>query len=168
MGKRVRVLIILMILVGAGIWLGRQVGGSDGGPADGVEPTPIPEAMERIQVEVLNASGVSGIARDATGFLRDRGFDVVYYGNAGTYEQDPSVVIDRVGKPDAANLVAGALGISGVRFEPDSTLLVDITVLLGPEWTAPSESGEEVEDPLPWWDLRRLFRKDEPQDAEKR
>jgi hypothetical protein len=73
-----------------------------------------------------------------------------------------------VGDPGAAQLVAGALGISGIRSEPDSTLLVDITVLLGPEWTAPSEKGDGVEDPPPWWDLRRFFRKDEPQDAESR
>jgi hypothetical protein len=168
LGKRVGVLIMLVILAVAGIWLGSQAGGSDAGRREEGEPIPYPEPVERLQVEVLNASGVSGIAREATGFLRDQGFDVVYYGNAGTYDQDPSVVIDRVGDPGAAQRVAGALGISGIRSEPDSTLLVHITVLLGPEWRAPSGTGEELDDPPPWWDLRRFFRKDEPEDAEHR
>jgi hypothetical protein len=165
-GKRVGVLILLLILAGIGVVLGSLVGGSEPHDPSGEELLVLPEGLERIRVEVLNASGVSGIAREATGWLRDQGFDVVYYGNAGTYGQDPSVVIDRVGNLAAAQVIAEALGIPGIRTAPDSTLLVDITVLLGPEWSAPEEGGEDIEDPPAWWDLRRFFRKDEPYDPE--
>ena len=44
-----------------------------------VEPTAINQAVldRRIRVEVLNAGGVSGMAREATDVLRSVGFDVV-------------------------------------------------------------------------------------------
>jgi hypothetical protein len=165
-GKRVGVLILLLILAGVGFSRGWFRGGPKPDPSSGGGPMDPPEGMGSIQVEVLNASGVPGIARDATGCLRDRGFDVVYYGNARTYGQDPSVVIDRVGNPSAAALIGKALGIPEVRSEPDSTLLVDITVLLGPEWTIPGGAGEDVGESPAWWDLRRFFRKDEPREQE--
>ncbi len=39
---------------------------------------------EHIQVNVLNACGAEGIAKQVTGFLRARGYDVPEYGNAGS------------------------------------------------------------------------------------
>ncbi len=157
---------LLLILAGVGITWGSMWGGPEPDRPSRDRPEALPEGMGRVRVEVLNASGVSGIARQATGCLRDQGFDVVYYGNAGTYGQDPSVVIDRVGDRFAAELIGKALGIPGIRSEPDSTLLVDVTVLLGPEWTVPEGPVEGGEDSPPWWDLRRFLRKDQPHDSE--
>lgn len=89
----------------------------------------------RIEVEVLNAAGQTGLARSATERLRDRGFDVVYFGNAREFDRDSSVVIDRVGDPARARAVADALGIKLVQSVPDTTLLLSVTVLLGKDWT---------------------------------
>jgi hypothetical protein len=89
-------------------------------------------------VEVLNGGGVQGMAGRATELLRDDGFDVVYFGNAQSVAQGGSVVLARTANRDAAAEVAAALGIEVVRLEPDSTLLVDVTVLLGSDW-APAE-----------------------------
>jgi len=111
-----------------------------------------------VRVEVLNGGGLPGVAREATAALRDRGFDVVYFGNAGTFTQDSSVVMDRVGRLDAARTAADALGIREVRSLPDSNLYVDVTVRLGPEWTLPRPAGVVGELEGPWWDVRRLFR----------
>ncbi|MGD2123544.1 MAG: LytR C-terminal domain-containing protein, partial [Gemmatimonadota bacterium] len=116
MGKRVGVLILLLILAGIGVLLGSLHGGPETNPPSDQESPALPDGLGRVEVEVLNASGLSGIAREATGHLRDQGFDVVYYGNARTYGSDPSVVIDRVGNPAAARLVAEALGIPGIRY----------------------------------------------------
>lgn len=88
----------------------------------------------RVRIEVLNGAGRSGLARDATKRLRDRGFDVVYFGNASEFGHDSSVVLDRVGKEEAAREVAAALGIANVRSDPDSTLLLEVTVILGQDW----------------------------------
>lgn len=99
------------------------------------------------------------MAWEATSALRDRGFDVVLYGNAGTFSDGPSVVMDRVGDMEKARLVAEALGISEFRSEPDSTRLVDVTVRLGSSWAAPRREAEEDRESTPWWDIRRLFRR---------
>lgn len=164
MGKRFRTLILLVVLSGVAILVGSSLAQWWEGPPGAPSPSAVPGAPGRVRVEVLNGGGVEGVAWEATRVLRDGGFDVVSYGNVGTYSQDSSVVKDRVGDLETARLVADALGIEDVRSEPDSTLYVDVTVRLGPEWVM-GEVGEEGEDEeeLPWWSFRRLFgRKDSP------
>jgi len=115
---------------------------------------------ERVRVEVFNAGGVSGMARAATEQLREAGFDVVAFGNADAFDPDrPSAVIDRVGRSDIAQAVAGALGIDNVQSDPDPNLFVDVTVVLGREWTVPATqwSGASGVDARDWWDPRGWF-----------
>lgn len=99
-----------------------------------VAPEVIANPRERVRVEVLNAGGVAGMARAATGILRDAGFDVVEVGNADSFDRDSSVVLARLGRDDLASMVAEALAIPTFQSEPDSTAYVDITVLLGSTW----------------------------------
>jgi hypothetical protein len=100
---------------------------------------------ERVRVEVLNGGGHAGAARRATQELRDAGFDVVLTGNAGSWDQDSSVVLDRVGKSDWAEAVAAALGISNVVSQRDTNLFVDVSVVLGKDWVreAPGQGAGE-------------------------
>ncbi len=128
---------------------------------DGMPAAPAATAVERpegrVRVEVLNAGGVSGMARDATRRLRSVGFDVVDFRNARTFDRErPSVVIDRIGRTDLARAVADALGIDNVQSEPSPNLYVDVSVLLGSEWTRPDPTGNAGGvDPEPaWWDPR--------------
>lgn len=114
----------------------------------------LPYVGPRVTVEVLNAGGTRGAARDATGLLRRDGFDVVYFGNANTFGQDSSLVLDRVHDMAKARAVAEALGIRDVRSEPDSTLYVDVSVMLGRRWILPAtarpparDAGNVVRDP---------------------
>ncbi|MDE2805917.1 MAG: LytR C-terminal domain-containing protein [Gemmatimonadota bacterium] len=93
----------------------------------------------RITVDVRNAGGVDGMARTATDYLRGAGFDVVGLGNARTFDQETSVVIDRVGNRGAAARVADVLGIDSVASDLDPNLFVDVTVRLGAAWTIPRE-----------------------------
>ena len=95
-------------------------------------------ASERVKVEVLNATTVRGLARRATLHLRDRGFDVLYMGTATT-QLDSTLVLDRSGHPDRARRVADALGGARVESRPDSSRYLDVTVMLGRSWRAPSE-----------------------------
>lgn len=89
-----------------------------------------------IQVEVLNGCGVSGIAGRATGFLRDHHVDVVGSGNYTDFEQEHSLVIDRVGNRAAALRVAAVLGIDDayVRSEPDESYYLDASVVIGRDY----------------------------------
>lgn len=93
----------------------------------------------RVRVEVLNAAGIEGLARAATRMLREQGVDVVYFGNASSFGRDPSVVIDRVGDPEAARAVADLLDIPRVRTERDTSLYLEATVVLGTDWAGNSE-----------------------------
>ncbi|HEV2130376.1 MAG TPA: LytR C-terminal domain-containing protein, partial [Longimicrobiaceae bacterium] len=92
------------------------------------------ESGERVRVEVLNAAGTAGLARAATRLLRERSFDVVYFGNAGGFGRDTSWVIDRAGRMEDAQRVADALRIPRVRSAPDATLFLEVTVVLGADW----------------------------------
>ena len=91
----------------------------------------------RIKVEVLNATTTKGLARRATLFLRDRGFDVVAIGTARE-QRETTLVIDRSKHPAWAQLVANAMGAT-VTSRPDSSRYVDATVLVGGNWRPPSE-----------------------------
>jgi hypothetical protein len=124
---------------------------------DGVAADPVPWTQERVRVEVLNGGGVNGMARAATGALRDAGFDVVTFGNAPVFDPSrPSVVIDRVGRTDLAQAVATALGIDNVQSDPDPNLYVDVSVVLGQDWVGPQDdtTTDEVPEPHAPWDPR--------------
>lgn len=111
----------------------RLVGGDD------ALPTPSARAIgnpAEVRVEVLNGAGTSGLARDATHRLRELGFDVVYFGNATNFDRGRSVVLDRTGSVERARAVAASLEIDSVATAPDSTLLLDVTVVLGDDWPA--------------------------------
>ena len=89
-----------------------------------------------IQVEVRNGAGVDHLAERTTQYLRDRGFDVVDVGNHSSFDQDQSVVIDRIGNPEAARNVAEALGIppSRVRQNVKPAYYLDASVILGDDY----------------------------------
>ncbi|HEX6964509.1 MAG TPA: LytR C-terminal domain-containing protein [Gemmatimonadaceae bacterium] len=114
------------------------------GPLWGSTPsarvTPDARAPEgvRIQVEVLNATRTTGLARRATLHLRSRGFDVVETGTSRA-TRDSTLVIDRSNHPAWARLVAAALGGAAVQSQPDSSHYVDVSVLVGASWHPPAE-----------------------------
>ena len=92
----------------------------------------------RIRVQVLNATPTRGLARRATSFLRDRGFDVVDVGTAPE-TRDSTLVLDRSGNAAWSRLVAQALGGARVEPRPDSSRYLDVTVLVGRDWTPPAQ-----------------------------
>jgi hypothetical protein len=148
-GRGLVVFAAVVVLAGGAVYLGRQFPGST---EEGGAPRYVPR--ERVRVEVLNAGGVAGLAREVTNLLRDDGFDVVQYGNAGTFDRDSTVVIDRVGNDEMAAGVANALGIRNVLTEPDPNLLVDVTVLLGRDWAERASRGEAAPPERAPWDPR--------------
>jgi hypothetical protein len=110
-------------------------------PSDGSTLTAGPQVTAprgvRIKVQILNASKTSGLAARATRYLRDRGFDVVEAGNSRETLASTRV-LDRSGKGDGARLIALALGIPGAQSSLDPATMVDVTVLLGSDWTPPA------------------------------
>lgn len=113
-----------------------------------------------VRIEVLNGAGTGGLARRATHHLRGDGFDVVFFGNAGRFDHDRSHVIDRTGEPERARAVAAALGIDSVVTAVDSSLMLEVTVVLGEDWP-PAPRPEQD-----WTDrLRRLMSRDGPRES---
>ena len=159
MGGRLRALAVVAIVLLAGAFIGSAVSQWWAVPVGpGQDGSVIPGFEGRVRVEVLNGGGVSGRAGEATEALRVAGFDVVLFGNAASFDQDSSVVLDRVGDLDAARAVADVLGIRNVRSELDSNLYLDVSVVLGREWTPVAEEVGEEEAPSPaWWDPRGWF-----------
>ena len=162
MGELLRGLIVLGVVLAAGIFIGSAVSQWNPLPQQEIVARPPGNStavgLGRVRVEVLNAGGREDMARLATDHLRDRGFDVVYFGNAETFGQDSTIVLDRAGRPRAAAAVGQALGTHWVESQPDANLYLDVTVLLGSEWV-PDVSGEEDEaGEVPWWDVRRFLR----------
>jgi hypothetical protein len=155
------VLFVTLGLVGA--FLVSAIAGIGGGWLTET-PAPLADGDARtlatvplIRIEVLNGAGVAGLARDATDHLRGVGFDVVFFGNAGRFDHDRSVVFDRAGDPARARAVAAALGIDSVVSAVDSTLFLDATVVLGSDWPPPAP------DAIPA--MQRLLRKVVPADT---
>ena len=97
---------------------------------DGARAFPIPgERHGRVIVEVLNAGGRPGAARVGARTLRRAGIDVVYFGNAESGTLDSTRIVVRRGDQAAAQRVRSALKAGRITVEPDSTRLLDITVL---------------------------------------
>jgi hypothetical protein len=99
----------------------------------GRERNPTELVGQIIQIEVRNASGIPDLARRATAFLRERGFDVVEIGNYPEVGIARSRVIDRVGDRAAALKVARAIGIADehVLEEISQDYFLDASVVIG-------------------------------------
>ena len=134
-------LALIALVVAALAWRvhdGSQTSAAAGGRTSLLRREVGAPAGTRIRVQVLNATKTRGLARRATFFLRDRGFDVVEVGTVAE-GSDSVVVLDRSGHPEWARLVADALGGGRVESRPDSSRYLDVTVLLGASWRPPAE-----------------------------
>ena len=94
-----------------------------------------PEGV-RIKVEVLNATKTRGLARKATLYLRDLGFDVVGSGNVAE-QRATTIVYDRSNHHEWARLVGKAMRAPSTA-RPDSSRYLDVSVLIGADWRPPA------------------------------
>jgi hypothetical protein len=158
-------IVVFALVLGAfaaSTWM-RHVGGDDAGqrspPADAADSVPRPSLERaRIRVQVRNGSGIPGAAGQVTEYLREAGFDVVDFGNAEEFDEPRTVVIDRVGARDRALEVAAVLRGVPIRSEVDTSLYLDVTVLVGKDAEALIEGGSAGSRDTPGWRrwLRRL------------
>jgi hypothetical protein len=88
-----------------------------------------------IQVNVLNACGKDGLAKQVKDFLIERGFDVVEIANYSEHI-DNSIVIDRIGDYSSTNKVAYAMGIDPncITTDIDSSQFVRSTIVIGRDY----------------------------------
>lgn len=88
-----------------------------------------------IQLNILNATGKTGLASQTRDYLRQVGFDVVEIGNYDT-ELDTSIVIDRLGDKTSAFKLSRVVGINekNIKTEIDSSLYLRATLVLGKDF----------------------------------
>ena len=85
----------------------------------------------------MNGTNRRGLARTAARLLRSHGIDVVSYDNADSTAE--TLLLVRRGDERRARVVARALGVGKIRLEPDTTRLVDVTVVLGEDFRPKGE-----------------------------
>jgi hypothetical protein len=119
---RVRWAVVILVAACGGDTPGARAVPGDRGPA--------------IVVEVLNASGRDGDARAGTRVLRRAGIDVVYFGNADQILDSTRILVRR-GDARLGERVRAVLRVGRVETAPDSGRLLDASVLLGADFTAP-------------------------------
>ena len=136
-GRRYGRILLAVIVVGALAWFGvRALNRRTANTAVTVAVNAKPPEGVRIKVEVLNGTRTKGLARRATQYLRDFGFDVVGSGT-NPDQMATTLVLDRSGHPDWAARVGRAMNAT-VLERPDSSRYLDVTVILGADWRAPA------------------------------
>jgi hypothetical protein len=108
-------------------------------PKAAVRPIPGDQGPA-VTVEVLNAGGRPGEARSGTRLLRHAGIDVVYFGNAPEGALDSTRIIVRRGAAVIGERVWKVLGVGRVQVQLDSARLLDVSVLLGADFSASNSS----------------------------
>lgn len=93
------------------------------------------QSKEKIQISILNACGVDGLAAKAKQFMFRRNFDVVNIGNFDSTVVR-SFIIDRVGNRDAAERSAESFGINDslIVIEIDSSRYLMNTIVIGKDY----------------------------------
>jgi hypothetical protein len=137
--RRLLALIAVLALAAAAAWMllrGRDAPDATTPTELAVDSLALAPPGVRVRVEVLNASRRRGLARRATMYLRDLGYDVVANGNASE-QRERSLVLQRAGEAEWAARVGRAVGGAAVEARPDSSRHVDVTVLLGRDWQPP-------------------------------
>ncbi|HXV87208.1 MAG TPA: LytR C-terminal domain-containing protein [Gemmatimonadales bacterium] len=119
-----------MILLAVSLWL--VSGGRDQAP----DALPVPGERDTIAVEVLNTTDIDGLAREVTRRLRRAGLDVVSTGSDRAAPVESTLILVRRGDLTAGERIRTALGLGQVRMAADGRLLLDVSVLLGPDAVA--------------------------------
>ncbi len=93
----------------------------------------------RVRVRVVNGTDVRGLARRATLVLRDLGYDVVDFDGDAKAHRERTVILSHTKHNDWAQRIQRAMSASAIEASADSAHYVDLTVLLGSDWKAPTQ-----------------------------
>ena len=88
-----------------------------------------------VTVEILNGSGIDGLASEVAALLQEEGFQVVKKGNADHFDYGDSQVIALGEIVDKARAVALYIPGSSMLHRYDPEAVVDVTVIIGSSYT---------------------------------
>ena len=142
-GLVITVIALIVVAGAAGSWWLRSentasVGISAGAPQ--LDPRGMAPAGQRVRVRVVNTTKSRGLARRASDFVRDLGFDVVDY-DSDSKLQDQTTVVSHTGHRDWAERLARGVKADTIVTRAESTLhYVDLTLLIGSNWKPPAKA----------------------------
>jgi len=94
------------------------------------------EDLLTIRIEILNGTGVTGLASRTAQLYKSYGFRIASVMNAERSDYERTVVLDRRGNPDAAKRVAELIRCSQIhsQIEDNRDETVDVTIILGKDF----------------------------------
>jgi len=98
--------------------------------------------LHDVKVEVLNGCGIKGVAGKTAEFLRlQHQLNVVRSDNADNHNYAKTIIINRREKVEAMKLICKSFGvpIESIKHEPDESLDVDATIIIGKDINTFSE-----------------------------
>lgn len=89
-----------------------------------------------VMVEVLNGCGVSGMAGKFSNYLRKKGIDVSYTGNAESMDNKKTYLVQRVKNKDKFKILNKVLNFSKQRVQVKDTATphTDFTLVIGKDY----------------------------------
>ena len=105
--------------------------------------------IENIKVEVLNGCGVFALASKTTEFLRTKRIDVINSDNADHHNYKKTLIIQRNEKVKSLKKIVETFGVyltdsTRIQILPDESLGVDVTVILGQDYTSFAELNNYI------------------------
>lgn len=86
------------------------------------------------QIQILNGCGKPGAAEQFRNYLTDRGFDIIEFGNAGSWNYAHTLVIARTSNEPVARDLAKVLDTENLIHLSDPLAMVDATVIIGKDY----------------------------------
>ena len=104
---------------------------------------------QSIEIEVLNGCGVPYLAAKTTDYLRSKNFDVVFSGNAKNQQYQHTLIVLRNEKIESLIKIADSFDIdytdsTHIKVNPDESLCLDVTVILGADYRKFAELIEHI------------------------
>jgi hypothetical protein len=86
------------------------------------------------QIQILNGCGKPGAAEVFRNFLTDRGFDIIEFGNASSWNYPHTLVVARTYNEPVARDLAKVMGTDNLVHLFDPLAMVDATVFVGKDY----------------------------------
>ena len=98
---------------------------------------------------MLNGCSVPYLAAQTTDYLRSKHFDVVFSGNARNQQYQHTLIILRNEKVESFIKIANSFDIdytdiTHIQITPDESLCLDVTVILGEDYSTVEELTEHI------------------------
>ena len=86
------------------------------------------------QIQILNGCGKPGAAEAFRNYLTEQGFDIIEFGNAGSWNYAHTLVVARTANEPVARDLARVLNTDNLVHLFDPLALVDATVFIGKDY----------------------------------